>query len=462
MTGQTRQIVGSSFFLPLLPLLFAGIAWGQSGTGTLSSVTFGMQCGTGKSSNCPVVSGTITLPTEPGTLRLWDSDVDWSHLNPNESGSNQWDWTTLDEYLEAIVNASNVQNVIYTFGWVPCWDTANPTTDCNGPATSPNGSSYPPNDLDTTSCGPNGSGSSTFNSFVQELTKHCDSNNHCVKDLIKYYEMWNEANASFWGESGWSQSTSAEELYCLVAPATKIIKNNVSSAKILTPSINAATGYETWMEDWLGDEVSGGVISNYYNIHTYLKHQTPEQIYANTVVNQLAPNTTVSGWTALPWLMSETNFDPSTLECDNTDVSDCTGQIVRWQSILNSNAAINVSWYFWNTTIGDYGDSSDLNPTYAEAYYYMMQYIEGGKFTSACSYTGSGTTEIWTCAFKDTNSNSDLWAWTNNETNQSYSAPSGYLNYWDLTGACHAIPSTGFTVSVEPYLLVKTSCSVEP
>lgn len=125
ISHRTFQLIGLVLLLPLLPSLFGGTAGAQSGT--LSSVTFGMQCGPNEASNCPVVGGIITLPSEPGTLGLWGSNVDWSHLSPYASGSNEWDFTTLDEYLETIVSASNVHDVIYTFGWVPCWE----TSDCN-------------------------------------------------------------------------------------------------------------------------------------------------------------------------------------------------------------------------------------------------------------------------------------------------------------------------------------------
>jgi hypothetical protein len=455
--NNTRQVTNHLFLLLLL--LLTGVAWGQSGT--LSTTAFGMQCGPGSTENCPIVSGAITLPTEPGTLRLWDSEVNWSWLNPDPSGTGQWDFTNLNYYLYAIENASNVKDVIYTFGWTPCWD-AGLSPNCGKPGgTAPNGTALPPTDIVTTSCGPNGTGSPTFNAFVQELTTYCapasgSNPKVCVSDKIKYYEMWNEANTTnFWDIT--AASTSAQDLYCMAAPAAKIIKTNVTGAKILTPSINASNGYETWMEDWLGDEVSGGIISNLYNIHAYMKTQTPEYTYQNVVVNQLAPNSggLVSGWTALPWLLSETNWDPSTLECDNSNTADCTGQVVRWQAILNSNGALNVSWYWWNATIGDLSSGG----TYSAAYYYMMKYMVGGKFTSACSGT-TGTTQTWTCPFTDVNGNSDLWVWTNTTTNVSYTA-TGYTNYWNLAGTCQAIPGS-FSITDEPYLLVTTSCSVEP
>ncbi|MGD0986887.1 MAG: hypothetical protein ABR874_03685 [Candidatus Sulfotelmatobacter sp.] len=463
--NTTCRVTNCLSLLMLSLLLLTGAVWGQSGT--LSTTAFGMQCGPSTSTNCPPNSeGVITLPTEPGTLRLWDSKVNWSYLNPS---SGTYSLSNLDTYLYAINAASNVKDVIYTFGFTPCWD-AGLAPNCGTNSTAPNGTPLPPTDLVLTSCGPNGTGSSSFNAFVQQLTTHCapatmTEPQVCVKDVIKEYEMWNEANTTnFWGETAWSTATSAEELYCMAAPGAKIIKANVTGAKILTPSINAATtNYETWMEDWLGDEVSGGIISNLYNFHIYLKSATytPEYTYANVVVNQLAPNNggLVSGWTALPWLVSETNFDPGTLECDNSHAADCTGQIVRWQAILNSEGALNLSWYWWNTTIGDYGDSSDLNPAYAEAYYYMMQYMVGGKFTAACSYTTSGSIETWTCPFTEAGGTGALFVWAYEpgaEASTTYTVPSGYVDYRTLTGGTTTVTGgENITIGVEPFMLEK-------
>ncbi len=273
----------------------------------------------------------------------------------------------------------------------------------------------------------------------------------CVKDVIKEYEMWNEANAtSFWNVT--PAATSAQDLYCMAAPAAKIIKANVTGAKLLTPSINAATGYATWMDDWLADEVSGGIISNLYNFHTYLKDSTPETIYSTVVVNQLAPNSSVTGWTALPWLVSETNWDPSLLACDTTlyTVADCTGQVVRWQAILNSEGALNLSWYWWNATIGDLGASTN----YATAYYYMMQYMVGGQFTAACSDTTSGGIQTWTCPFTESGGTTALFVWTPTESGTTYTVPTGYVDYKDLSGSTHTVTAgSNITIGVEPFLL---------
>jgi hypothetical protein len=446
--SKIRQVTNWLFLLSLL--LLAGAAWGQSGT--ISTATFGMQCGPGVSTNCPVVSGTITLPTEPGTLRLWDSEVEWSALNPSCSSPpcTSWNWTNLDYYLDAIAADSSLSDVIYTFGWVPCWD----ATSCSD--TTNHRTSTPPSDL-------NSSGSSTFNAFVTALVQHCSAAHptHCVKNLIKYYEMWNEANSTTYWNPG---SNGQQLLYEMVAPAVSIIESNVSGAVILTPSVTA-NGGESWMATWLQTEVSKGIISNLYNFHTYLNTSTPETTWLNVVApgtstspGLLYPNYHTTGWTALSWGISETNFEngsePNPYTCDSTySVADCTGQVVRWQVILNSNGALNLSWYYWNATIGELGASGR---PYATAYYYMMQYMVGGSFTAACSYTTSGGIQTWTCPFTEGSGTTALFVWTPSPSGTTYTVPSGYVDYRDLAGGTTSV--TGgqhITIGVEPFMLEK-------
>lgn len=452
-------------------LLVTGAAWGQSGT--ISSTNFGMQCGIGVSTNCP----NYTLPTrqaKPGFFRLWDSATYWAVLQPQStkftgcsdiqqvSGVNTYCWDHLDSWLDAIAGDSSITAVDYDFGGTPCQIVTVSGLSCgDGPPSDPDGLPAPPNDLTS-------SGSPSFNNFVSNLTTHCSPNGNCVATIIKYYEMWNEPNGQFWAANG-----TESQLEEMIFPARSTIWSNVTGAGVMTPgfAVGPSNNYSTWVQNWLNAENSNGTRSNALAFHVYLANQKPETQYlcyilattssaASTCNNATLPsflyikdNTT--GWGSKPWLNTETNFNGSNFTCTST-TADCTGQVVRWQLLQDSSGASSVDWYYWNTTIGG-------NTNYEPAYYYMMQYLEGGKFTSTCS---NATGTIWTCPFTDTNSNADLWVWTTNTTAQSYSPPSGYINYWIVAGSsagtCAAIPGTSFTVTVEPYLLVKTSCSVQP
>jgi hypothetical protein len=446
--------------LLFLSVLLSAAASGQSAT--ITSTDFGMQCGPGNTSNCPpdVNTGKITLPTGPGVLRLWDSKVAWSWIDT----STGYSWTYLDKYLDAIALDPSISQVIYTFGWVPCWRAT--LSPCTAPGTAPAGTSYPPDDLGS-------GGSLSFDNFVSALTTHCSLAGNCVgkctlsscskTNLIKYYELWDEANATFfWGNPTWSQAISVQELYNLVKPVISTIKANVTGAVITTPSISTATGYQTWMQNWVNQEVSSGIISNLYNIHNYLANQTPETRWtatAATVQNELYPNFHTTGWAALPWVVTETNFNGSTFTC-SFSANDCTGQIVRWQALINAggsfgpsdnfSGALNLSWYYWKATIGN-------TPQYLAAYNAMMAYLTNGSFTSPCSFTtDGGGNQTWSCSFTESNSTADLWVWTPDTSGLSFPVTAGkYKHYRDLSGNRFAISNTATSVSitVEPILL---------
>jgi hypothetical protein len=362
---------------------------------------------------------------------LWDSQVEWAALN---TANGTYNFTTLDNYLYAIASDSSFKQVIYTFGWVPCWDVPGGVngSECTQPGQKR--TSYPPGDLGTGNCGINGTGSCTFDTFVQKLTTYCAPPTQqfpsgvCFANVVKYYELWNEANATFF----WNGTPS--QLYNLVSPAVTIIKSDVAGAKFLTPFITP-NGGENWMATyWLREEVSNGILSNFYNFHVYLDIYTPEtrwedvvqQITSNGGHGLLYPNYNTAGWTALPWLISETNFiptGPSAFTCDSTfSQADCTGQVVRWQATLNSNGAVNLSWYYWNTTIGSRGTA---NHPYATAYYWIMQYMVGGSFSQACTNISSLAT--WTCPFKEAGGRRALFVWTTSENNANYTGP---LTMW--------------------------------
>jgi hypothetical protein len=460
-------------FCSLLLFVCSGVALAQS-NGALSLADFGMQCGTSTaqttSQNCQPVSNQITLPTEPGLLRLWDSQVQWSDINPVQNGA--YIWTTLNQYLYAIASDPTSPAVIYTFGDVPCWDVAGSCT----------GSGTLPKDIGTGACG---KGSCAFDSFVTALMNHCAPkttqfpNGVCVKNVIRYFEMWNEFdNHNFW-------TGTVTQLYNMAASAAKVIATNglqpPNQPIILTPSVTE-TG-ESSMLSWVQTEAANTIISNYYNFHAYLNTSSPESIWLNYVQQNLSPSghgllypnyNGPSPWKPLPWLVSETNFDPQIngqgqltgYSCVGFTSADCIGQMVRWQVLLNANGwsapsgtvgASNVSWYWWKATIGDVGSGTQ----YATPYSYMQQYLNGGSFPQSCAISGSSSAATITCLFNEQGGTAAEWVWTNTESGLNYTVPSGYVDYRTITASGKTCVTANqlITITVEPILLEKgTSC----
>lgn len=436
-------------------------------TGSIALSNFGFQCGPGDTADCEGSSqGVVVWPTtqaQPGLLRLHDAGTQWANV---DKGGGNYDWTELDQWLDLIAAHQPVE-VSQVFTWVPCWDAPAP---CTAPPTAPAGTSTPPSDLGT-------GGSPSFNAFVTAFVTRCSAAGNCVgncpsgmtcatTNLIKYYEMWNEWDLTF----HWTGTMA--QVYQMVAPAASIIRANVSNAVIMTPSgtpdaqgsaSNTGLGYQADFQNWLNYETANGRISDWIDWHVYLTAGpttiTPPEVQWSTYnLNFLSIQASTPAWVNAPWANTETNFNGAPLPglnytCPSSSspnppttfsADDCTGMIVRWQLLHDSNGSAGVYWYKWNETIGG-------NQQYETAYYYMMQYLAGGKFGGPCS-SADGVT--WTCSFAEASGTQALWVWTPNESGASFTVPSGYVDYLDLTGKSNAVTAgSSIPISTMPIML---------
>jgi hypothetical protein len=400
-------------------------------TRTIVPSYFGFQCGL-ESTNCGGPGGTVVWPEtqlQPEFLRLHDAGTSWSD---SSTGPGTYDWTTLDNWLDVIAKHRPV-DVIEVFSWVPCWDA--PT--CEGRKVAPTGTDSPPNDLTTT-------GSPSFNDFVTQFVQHCSPAGNCTgncppgkacaaTNLIRYYEMWNEWNTPV----RWTGSIG--QLYQMLAPSVPIIRANVKNSVILTPS--TTSGNVADFQAWLNLETANGPISDWVVWHNYLWGNTPEDEWTLDAAIYLSIQVSLPAWKNTPWADTETNFTVETYKCPATfSADDCTGQIVRWQLLHASNGAMTLNWYKWKQTLV-------ANSQYETAYHYMMQYLLGGKFGGPCAPSAG---KIWTCNFTESDGvTAALWVWTPNEAGTSFTAPSGYVDYLDLTGAKTTV-NDGQSITIGP------------
>jgi hypothetical protein len=386
-------------------------------TPSIVPTNFGFQCGLDPS-NCGNRDGTIVWPdtqAQPQFLRLHDAETSWSDMS---TGPSTYDWTMLDTWLDTIAQHRPL-NVIEVFSWVPCWDA--PT--CEGLTVAPTGTNSPPNDLTA-------NGSPTFTDFVTQFVQHCSAAGNCAgncpsgkscksSNLIRFYELWNEWNTTV----RWTGTIT--QLYQMIAPVVPIIRANVTKAVILTPS--TTSGAVPDFQAWLNLETTNGRISDWVVWHDYLSGATPEQAWSLYGAIYLSTQVSLPAWKSTPWADTETNFNTKNYLCPTKfSKNDCTGQIVRWQLLHSAAGAMNLNWYKWNQTIGS-------NTQYEPAYYNMMQYLESGKFGGPCTSSG-GTGGTWTCNFTESNGATALWVWTPNEAGLSYTVPSGYVDYLNMTG----------------------------
>jgi hypothetical protein len=472
-------------FLPIALLAFSLAGCGGSSspqisttqppppvTGGIKANNFGMQCGNGDTQDCEGAANTptdIVWPTsqaQPGLLRLHDSFTYWSIINPS---AGTYSWTYLDAWLDLIAQHQPV-SVIQVFTWTPCWDVNPPYNAqpyCGIDPTAPTGTDGVPMDLTA-------SGSASFTAFVTAFVQHCSAAGNCVgncptgttcatTNLIQYYEMWNEWDQTY----HWVGTM--QQLYQMLAPVVPIIKQNVSNAVILTPSVTKdQPTYQCDLLNWLNYETANGILSDWIAWHVYMSatgttSNIPEVQWADFNQNLLtvqqggtvsgcSSGSTAPGWANTPWANTETNFNgsnTSTYQCPTQYTEqDCIGQIIRWQIFHDSNGASSLDWYKWNETIGS-------NPQIAPAYAWMMQQMVGGKFTGAASSSNStSTAPVWSAPFTESDGTSAMFVWTTSEAGTTYSVPVGFSSYEDLAGNVTSTSSgASIAVTTEPVLL---------
>lgn len=435
-------------------------------SGVIQRSNFGLQCGIGSTANCqnPNSPPLMAWPNEArgGLLRLHDSNIFWSQLNPSNG---TYYWTVLDQWLDLIAQHKPMM-VAYQFSWVPCWDGATCTGNAQG-----TGTTAVPKDLTS-------SGSASFNSFVTTFVNHCSAAGNCVKDLIQYYQMWNEWDLSWAG--------TVTQLYQMIGPAVGIVRANVNGAVILMPSTTPAEpNFRCNFIAQLNLDATAGPggkrLSDWIDFHLYLTKSTtstntPEQQWINYVangvngyldirggaaVNGCSPGpTSAAGWSSVPWVNSEFNFNSSTAlpyVCPNAaetgfgqyTQADCGGQIVRSQVIHDSYGAAGLWWYNWRLTVGG---KAAYDPIYNEA----MAKLVGGRFSGRASYGTRGGIQTWTAPFVTAKNMTALFVWTPAGNGTSYTVPNGYTTYVDSKGLSHAVTEgQSIAIGVQPLMLVK-------
>jgi hypothetical protein len=378
--------------------------------------------------DCGLNGSWITTKSQPGTVRLWSAGTEWAFLH---TGDNSYDWKYLDTWLDLIAEHQPTA-VMYTFGLVPCW-ISSVGCDGQGWGDGHNFSAGPPSDLTP-------SGSPAFNAFVEELVRHCSPAGHCVKDSIKYWEMWNEPNlTNFW-------TGTATQLYDMFKPVIPIIRRNVPGAVISTPPV--CGGDTSWMASWMTLENTNGRLSDYYGIHIYLRDYAPEQ-RLGTLRNMLNTKN-ANGWTTTPWMNTETGYDNFTFTCSTQfSPEDCRGQLVRWHVLQyayqgGAGGAFLVGWYKW----GSITSSVDYDPFY----YTMMQWLTGATFPASC--TNQGT--VWSCPLKQANGIKSLIVW-NTAGRSQYKPAAEYLRYKKFNGTYGGqtktvTPGQAITIDVVPFM----------
>ncbi len=222
-------------------------------------------------------SSSIQWPTVPfGGLRLWDTATGWAQIN---TANGVYDWSTLDGFVSA-AQAHNV-DLLYNLARVPAWISSNPNdSSCSYSDSSEGGPGQcdPPTDL-------NSDGTGTDAAWIAWVSAVATR----YKGEIKFYEIWNEWNASlFWLGTPAQLIRFEQDARCVIEgpPAGLTCNPNSAfpsgtaldpSAKIVSPSpvgsASTLNAVETNLQTYFGTTVNGyagGQFADIIGFHGYV------------------------------------------------------------------------------------------------------------------------------------------------------------------------------------------------
>lgn len=450
-------------------------------------------------------------PSMPfGAIRLWDAGTKWADLNP---ASTTFNWTPLDQQIN--MAQANGVDVLYTFGGTPPWalPTNVPiqsitrsggtvtvkTTTAHGLYFSPtqpsalqsqftvagvtdatfNGTFYLTGTPDATTLtyaqsGTNGSSSSGAVSevcggaYAPSLCAEAPANlsqwdqyvsqliSHLGPGAVKYWEMWNEANDPIYWQGD------PNMLVAMAKDAQSIIKAVDPAAIIFSPSTtgNYETAAEcansaqycgtTWIANWLA--LGGANYIDAVGFHGYPDiGMAPEQVQGS--VYQLQSAMSQYGVSSLPLWDTESSWT------DNTDIpaaADQAAWLARHLLLEQSMGVQRAFWYAYDTpSWGTLWTSTSGQNTAAEAYIQVSKWVTGATLSQPCAEVPTDPT-TFICSYTRPSGYVGQVVW-NTAGAGSYTVPSQYVQYHDLTGAVHGVSSGAVQTSTSPILLENES-----
>lgn len=406
-----------------------------------------------------------------GGLRLWDSDTGWAEIN---TASGVCDFSHMDQWLTE-AQANNV-DVLYDLARTPTWASSGSTdnTCAYADISGGDGQCWPPTDLND-----DGSGADAI--WIGWVTSVVTR----YKGQIKFYEIWNEWNIKlFWKGSAPQLVRMTQDARCVIegppaggcnSDSTFIHGTGLDpSAQIVTPApvgggtsptalADAATYMNTFLNQTQAGNMGPGNFVDVIGFHCYVSTQTlgppypvPENV--STVDNAVAA---VPGVQGKPLFCTEGGWGNASEE-GFTDVDLQAAFLARYYLLQTSTPVQRVYWYAWDTTSTEIGLWSPSAPTPAAiAYGEVYKWISGATLSSPCAPVSGST--VYTCAYTRGNGYTALAVWDSNTAASCYAAgaptcstftiPSQYKLYRDLSGNETDVPGPTIPLSAEPVLL---------
>jgi hypothetical protein len=338
------------------------------------------------------------------TRRLWDSypGISWSDIN---TSNGVYNWAALDAEVNGSIS-HGVTEIIYTFGYLPSWVNASNTAN--------------PDDT-------------SWTNFVTAIVNR-------YKTQIKYWELWNEPNASnFW------TGTTAQMVH-LASIAAPIIR--AAGCTVLSPSPQG-TNAHLWLNGYWA--AGGGSYTDIVSFHGYLI-DAPEKII--TLVGNIKSGITAAGLPTKPiwdtehsWLDTSSPFGATTAQ-----QSAWLARFITLEWCLGIDRSC---WYMWdNFTYGVlYDRTSNVILPPGIAYRELRGWIVGSTVGQYTISTGN----LYTVPVTHSNGAGGFIVWCGSTTvtdTVSYTIPTGCTSKKSLDGTSTTVtPGTTITVGMQPILV---------
>jgi hypothetical protein len=399
----------------------------QAGTYVLPETFFGMH----------INNYGIPYPSQPFTSqRLLASNVSWANI---ETSPGVYNWKWLDDW----VNQAQAHGVtlIYTFNDVPQFYSSKPNDSTCSYGNTGLGACDPPDDLNADGTGTD----AHFKSFVNALVSR-------YGNKIQYWETWNEPNQL----TNWIPTDPAnhpyDQLIRMEADLQAIVKAANSSALVLTPPpVGAPNGAPNWMKGYLA--AGGGTNADVIAFHSYVCHRVMGQYpiaenVAPLIASMITVTTDYNQQSKPLWITESgwcrTNYDGFT----NEDLQ--TAFLARFILLEAQGGAARAYWFQWDggNGAGTLWQAPNTLRTPGIAYGQIYDWIAGATVSIPCAAIGT----VWTCTYTRTGGYQAMAVW-NTVGNSSFTFPSQYTQYRDLTGSVTSTSGSSVTIGTWPILL---------
>jgi polysaccharide biosynthesis protein PslG len=348
-----------------------------------------------------------------GTTRTWDAypGMDWSDENPARG---IYHFATLDQFLAK--SAESGTDVVYTLGRTPRWASSKP----NAPGPYGPGQCAPPARMED------------WDNFLMALATH-------AAGKIHYWELWNEPDGS---KAFYCGDISA--MVTMARHASAILKAVDPTAVLLSPGVTGPPG-PAWLRSFL--QAGGGDAVDAIAFHGYWSTTAEDINYVVSKYKKVLADNRVSGKLLWDTEASWSDFGKAPLQNPLLRAAfDAKYYMLQW-----SDGVSRVIWYaydggeiwggMWDRRNGLHIDGV----AYREVYHWMV----GATPIGSCNADPHHT---WTCDYARQNGYRSRAVW-NSRGNVSYTVPSIFTRYRNLSGTVTPLTTRAVQVGNQPILL---------